>query len=52
MATAANKTKLIVDIDTDLKKEFKVLCTKNDTSMTVIVEGLIQKYMEQMEPKN
>jgi hypothetical protein len=29
MATPSNKTKLIIDVPTDLKQEFKVACVKN-----------------------
>lgn len=46
MATAAHKTKLIVDIDAQLKKDFKVVCTKEDTPMTSVIEDLIKQYMD------
>lgn len=47
MATAAHKTKLIVDIDAALKKDFKLFCTEKEVPMTAIVEELIQKYMDE-----
>lgn len=45
MATSDKKTKLIVDIPTDLKKDFKVYCTLNEVPMTEIIESLIQQFL-------
>lgn len=49
MATPSNKTKLIIDVPTDLKQEFKVACVKNGLNMTDVVTSLIGSWVANLE---
>lgn len=49
MATPEGKSKLIVDIPTELKKDLKLYCTINDVPMTEIVSGLIESFLNQQK---
>jgi hypothetical protein len=45
MASAPGKVKLNIDVDAELKQEFRVHCVMNKTNMTEIVEQLIRTYL-------
>lgn len=45
MPTPIGKSKLIVDIPSELKKDFKLYCTINDVPMTEIVSELIESFL-------
>jgi hypothetical protein len=51
MATPENKTKLTVDIPSELKQDLKVYCAMNRVNMTVIVEQLIREFLDQNQEK-
>lgn len=51
MPTPDKKTKLIVDVPTDLKKEFKIYCTMNSVPMTEIIEKLIRQFLQKNKGK-
>lgn len=43
------RTRLVVELPTDLKKDFKLCCTLNDVPMSWVLEKLIRNYLTEQE---
>ena len=40
----ADKAKLMLMIDSDLKRSFKIKCLENDTNMTEVISNFMRNY--------
>jgi hypothetical protein len=49
MATPSNKSKITVDIPTDLKQDFKIQCAVHKLNMTDVVESLIGTWVQNLK---
>lgn len=43
----SEKTHFILKLPSDLKKDFKIACTKNDTNMSDAIRTLMKQYIEE-----
>lgn len=42
-----NKSKLVIEINKDLRKSFKKICTLNDTTMKAELKKFIEKFVSE-----